>query len=129
MGFIRGALGVFASVLLFIMFLAGGILLTLTLSLQYNNLKEHLTPLINQTIQQEIGINVPAEIEKEIVSMNISCEDYPGEYNFTEQGFSLTISCDVLKNGTSAVINSGVEQIIHNIYYYSYTCSFWKCFS
>ena len=129
MGFIRGALGVFASILLFIVFLAGGVLLTLTLSLQYENVYEHVSPLIQDTIQQEVGVDIPAEIEKEINSANISCENYPGEYNFTEQGFSLTISCDMLKNGTSAIINSGIEQIIKNIYYYDYTCSFWKCFS
>ena len=128
MGFIRGTLSVFLSIFLFITFLVGGIFLTLTFSLQYDNVYDHLSPLIQETIEEEMGISIPAEIEKEIVSMEIECEDYPDGYVFSEQGYTITLSCEALVQGTDAIVDSGVESLIEAAYYKEHTCDFWKCF-
>ena len=128
MGFIRGALGVFISILLFIVFLVGSAFLTLTLSLQYDNVYEHLAPLIQDTLEEEIGVSIPEEIEKEINSMEIQCEDYPEGYVFNEGGYTITLSCEALTQGTDAIIASGINSLIETAYYKEYTCDFWKCF-
>lgn len=128
MGFIRGALAVFLSILLFIVFLVGSAFLTLTLSLQYKNVYEHLEPIIKDTLETEMGVDISSEIEKELNSMKIQCESHPGEYVFSEQGYSITISCDALTQGTDAVIASGVNSLIESAYYKEYTCGFWSCF-
>ncbi len=128
MGFIRGALSVFVSILLFIIFLVGSAFLTLNLSLQYDNVYEHLAPLIQNTLEEEIGVNIPAEIEKELSSMKIQCEDYPEGYVFSEGEYTITLSCDTLTQGTDAIIASGVNSLIKEAYYKEYTCDFWKCF-
>jgi len=128
MGFIRGALGVFISILLFIVFLVGSAFLTLTLSLQYDNVYEHLAPLIQSTLEEEVGVSIQEEIEKELASMEIQCEDYPEGYVFSEQGYTITLSCDALTQGTDAIIASGVNSLIETAYYKEYTCDFWKCF-
>ena len=129
MGFIRGALSVFVSILLFIIFLVGSAFLTLTLSLQYENVYEHLAPVIQSTLEEEMGVDIPFEIEKELSSMEIQCEDYPEGYVFSEQGYTITLSCEALTQGTDAIIASGVESLIETAYYKEYTCDFWKCFS
>jgi len=128
MGFIRGALGVFVSILLFIVFLVGSAFLTLTLSLQYDNVHDKLSPIIQNTLEEEMGVDISSEIEKEIGSMEIQCEDYPEGYVFSEGEYTITLSCDVLTQGTDAIIASGVDDIIESAYYKEYTCSFWKCF-
>ncbi|MCK5624333.1 hypothetical protein KAI04_00645 [Candidatus Pacearchaeota archaeon] len=127
MGFIRGALGVFVTILLFIIFLLGCSFLTLTLSLQYENVYDKIAPLIQGTLEEEIGVDIPAEIEKELENMNIQCEDYPEGYVFSEGGFEITLSCETLTQGTDAIIASGVDSIIETAYYKDYTCDFWKC--
>ncbi len=129
MGLIRGGLAVFVSILLFIVFLAGNALLTLTLSLQYENVYEHLESLIQDTVEEEIGVDISAEIQKELDTADINCEDYPEGYVFSEGAYTITLSCDVLIQGTDAIIASGVESLIENAYYKDYTCDFWKCFS
>jgi len=128
MGFIRGALGVFVSILLFIVFLVGGVFLTLTLSLQYENVHDTLSPIIQDTLGEEIGVDISLEIEKELASMEINCENYSEEYVFSEGGYTITLSCDTLTQGKDAIISSGVDSIIKAAYYKEYTCSFWKCF-
>ena len=128
MGFIRGALGVFASILLFIVFLVGSAFLTLTLSLQYDNVHDRLLPIIQDTFEEEIGMSIFSEIEKEISSMEIQCEGNPEGYVFSEQGYAITLSCEALTQGTDAIITSGVDSLIESAYYKEYTCDFWKCF-
>ena len=128
MGFIRGALGVFVSILLFIVFFVGCVFLTLTLSLQYENVYDRLSPIIQSTLEEEIGVDISSEIEKEIGSMEIHCEDYPEGYVFSEGGYTINLSCDTLTQGTDAIVSSGIESIIETAYYTEYTCNFWKCF-
>jgi len=128
MGFIRGGLIVIISILLFIIFLAGGVFLTVTLSLQYENVYDRLSPIIQDTLGEEIGVDIASEIEKEIGSMEIQCEDYPEGYVFSEQGYTITLSCDTLTQGTAAIVSSGVDSLIEAAYYKEYTCDFWKCF-
>ena len=129
MGFIRGALGVFVSILLFLIFLVGSVFLTLTLSLQYDNVYERLEPVIQDTLEDELGVIFSDEIEKERSSMEIHCESSPNEYIFEEGKYTLSLSCEALAQGTEAVVASGVESLIKTVYYKEYTCDFWKCFS
>jgi hypothetical protein len=128
MAVIRGALAIFVSILLFVVFLAGNALLTLTLSLQYENVYEHLESLIQDTVEEEMDVDISAEIQKELDTANINCEDYPEGYVFSEGEYTITLSGDVLTQGTDAIIASGVESLIKEAYYREYTCDFWKCF-
>jgi len=128
MGLIRGALVVFVCILLFIIFLVGIILLTLTSSLKYENIKDQVAPLVKDTIKDQVDIDITEEIEKELAAMEINCEDYPEEYVFSEQGYTITLSCETLIQGTDAVIEEGIDSLIETAYYKEYTCDFWKCF-
>jgi len=128
MGFIRGALGIFISILLLIVFFVGGIFLTLTLSLQYDNVHDKISPVIQNTLEEELGVNLASEIEDELILMEIYCENSLEDYVFSEQGYAITLSCESLTQGAEGIINSGIDSLIESAYYKEYTCNFWKCF-
>jgi len=125
MGLIRSGLIVIISILLFIIFLTGNILLTLTLSLQYENVYEHLTPTIKELAEEEI--NIPEEVNSRLESMQSYCENY-SEYVFSAEGYTFEIPCDVVSQGRDAIIDESIDNLVESSYYKEYDCGFWDCF-
>ncbi len=123
MGVIRGILAVVVGTLLFTSVLAGGILLTISSSLKYENVREGLTPVIKDMISGQTG----GEIESQVSFMKTHCNQSL-EYIFEYENYSISIPCEVIANGTQAVIDYGVEKAIEQTYYQEYDCDFTDCF-
>ncbi len=127
MGAIRGILLVFVSVLLFILLLAGNLLLTLALSLNYDNVKTEFSSDILDSVAGDVSVK--GIIEKNIPIMQLYCENKT-EFSFEDFniGKSFTIPCDVVAQGSEAIIDYGLNSFIEEIYYEDYDCGFWDCF-
>lgn len=128
MGFFRGGLLFVAGVFLLASFLAGNVFLTLTLSLTPENLQEEFVSNLDK-ITELTGneINLTKEIEEKFETIESHCENN-SEFVFSEQGYTIDVSCEVVEEGHEAVVEEGVSDVIDKIYYENYSCgSPWKC--
>lgn len=135
MGFLRGSGVVVVSVLLFICLLLGGIFLTLSWSLKYENVQEKLTPFISDLAEEQIevaggDINLTEEMDRAQEFMEEYCQNET-EYVFSQGGQTFVIPCDVLEEipeDPEAILTQGIEEMVEGVYYQEYDCSFWDCF-
>jgi len=125
MGVIKGGLLVIASVLLFLSFLVGNFLLTLNLSLDYENVKPEIVSIINEMAQEEFDLN--QKINEIYPDMELYCMNN-SEFVFNEQGYTFVTPCSIVAEGTESIIEYGTNFLIEDIYYDEYDCDFWNCF-
>jgi len=124
MGFIRGGLLVIVSVLLFISILAGSIFLTLSWSLEYENVKEEMSSVILDFADTDF--NLTQAIEQDFPRMQIYCQN-DSEFVFNQEGYTFVIPCSVVEQGPEVVVEEGIKGFIDEIYYKKYECDFWNC--
>jgi len=127
MGAIRGVLLVIVSVLLFLAFLIGNTFLTLTLSLDYDNIQTELVSSVRNAAENEINLN--EVMTKNYPAMESYCKNN-SEYVFKDDnsGYTFSTPCDIIAQGSEAVINYGANSFVEKIYYEDYDCEFWDCF-
>lgn len=125
MGVIRGILSVIVTVLLFLSFIAGILLLTLSLSLNYNNLQKEAIPAVKDAIQEEYNLAEQVDIEYPLIETY--CKEN-ADYVFSYEQFTIDVPCNVALQGTDAILDEGIRDIVHNIYYKEYNCGFLDCF-
>jgi len=125
MGFIRGGLLVIASVLFFISLLIGGLLWTISLSLEYKTVKSELSSVVTEIIENET--NIQGVIKDKMPEIETYCENN-SEFVFSEEGYTIDIPCEKASEGSSAVLEEGISDIVEDIYYDEYDCSFIRCF-
>ena len=126
MGLIRGGLFVIASVLLFIVFLAGNLFLTLSMSLEYNNIQKELPPIVKDYAEEKF--QVTNTIENELGTIQAYCQN-TSEYVFSEQGHTFVVPCEIISQGPEAIVNNEINKLIEQKYYQDYTCGFLECIS
>tara|TARA_Y100000296_G_scaffold86165_1_gene124947 strand:+ start:1964 stop:2767 length:804 start_codon:yes stop_codon:yes gene_type:complete len=129
MGFIRGGLLFITGILLLVSFLAGNVFLTLALSITPENIQEQVVSNFDE-ISELAGenINLTKELEENFYIIEEYCVNN-SDYVFSEQGYTIDISCDVVEQGPDAVMEEGINDIVDEFYYEDYSCdSFWKCF-
>jgi len=124
MGVIRGILLVFVAVLFFLSFLSLGLLWTLSSSLNYDNVQKQSTILVGDILKE---VNINDSIKQIYPFIVLYCQNN-SEYVLNYQGFTLDIPCSVALQGESAIIEEGIKDVIHNIYYTKYDCNFIDCF-
>jgi hypothetical protein len=124
MGLIRGGAVVIVSILLLVSFLITASILTLSSSLKYENIKDGLSPIIKETIEQELGGGLP--IENNLSMIEQYCKNN-SEFIFSESGYVITIPCETAKQGSDAIIEKGINDMINESYYKNYDCSFFDC--
>lgn len=124
MSFIRGGLLVTVSVVLFLLFFLGNIFLTLSFSLGYDNVHLEFVSVTQDIVDE---IDLPGVVEEKLASMESHCQNN-SEFVFSEGGNTFVIPCDVISQGSDAIIASGVESIVKDAYYEDYDCGFWDCF-
>jgi hypothetical protein len=125
MGIIRGGLLVIVSVLLFVSLFAGLILLTMSWSLNYSNVKVELGGVLKDNLKDKIG--VVELVGDDYVKMQEYCKLY-SDYAITYENMTITIPCSVILEGQDAIVNKGIDEFVEKIYFEQYDCSFWKCF-
>jgi len=124
MGFIRGGLLVVVSIMLFLSFLVGNVFLTLNLSLDYETIKPELVSVVKDLVADKIGLI--GEIENDFGIMGSYCENN-SEFVFNEQGYTFVIPCDIISNGSEAILDYGINSLVDEIYYKDYDCGVLDC--
>ena len=120
---LRGFLLVVVSVLFFVGLLVGGALLTVSYSLSYSNIEKELVPVITEFIGQEIDLDGFAN--GDYLDLQKDCAK--GVEAFLETDSPTNIPCDVVEQGSDAVVNYAFTNFIHDVYYKEYNCEFWDC--
>ena len=124
MGFIRSGLLSLVGILLFLSFLAGNFLLTLDLSLKYDNVKPEISLLVQDFVEKEA--NITNLVEQKLEFMKNYCLNNT-EFVFEAEDYAFTIPCDSVYLGKEKIIEAGVDNFIHDLYYKEYDCNFWNC--
>jgi len=132
MGFFRGGLLIILSILLLSSLLVGNILLVLSTSLEYENVKPAFTSVVGELMQGQLDIagqdiNLTEEVDERLEDMQEHCENN-SEYVFSYEGQTIVVSCDVISGGTEAIIEEGIGNLVEEYYYKEYECGFWDCF-
>ena len=133
MGAIRGILLVVICILTFLLILIGGVLWTMSSSLQYENVQPGLSSFVTSFVNEQVNsiggqLNLEDEIDTLMPTIEAYCQTSQ-EYVFQYEGQTITIPCDALVQGPEAVISEGVGSLIDQYYYQEYNCNFWDCFS
>ena len=140
MGFFRGGLVFFISVLLLFSFITMNSFLTVASSLEYENVKEGVTPIIENLTSgglesffpEEFGaeaaaeFNLTQEMQKALDSMKKHCQNETS-YVFSAGGFTFVIPCELANETPQVLVETGVEEMIEQGYYEDYDCGFWDC--
>jgi len=115
MGIIRGGLLVIASVVLFILFLAGNTLFTLSLSLDYETIRPELISVVKETLGEKMDFN--RVIEERMDEMSLYCQNN-SEYVFSdaETGRVFEVSCETVAQGSEAIADKILDDFVHGIY-------------
>jgi hypothetical protein len=123
MGLIRSGAVIFFSGLLFLSIFLGNIFLTVSWSLEYQNIQPQLTELTTKTIED---LGVTRIITKNYEIMQLFC---PNQEIFTlvEEGINLEIPCTIITQGPQQTIEYSIQESIKQIYYKDYPCEFWEC--
>lgn len=112
-------------VLLLISLIAGNLFLTMSMSLDYNNVKDKLITDVKNTQQENGKIN---EITNNFNSAIMGCQNNSQyEFNSGEIGYTFVIPCEVVLRGQEATIDYAIEKFVNDSYYREYECGFWKC--
>lgn len=120
MGVLRSFGVVIVAILLFVSLLLLGTFATLSSSLNYDVVSPQIKPLIKDTI------NLTPIYDYEDV-MNDSCINQTN-FVYNDSNYSFVIPCEVVANGTEAILDYQIDSLIYDNYYKNYTCKFWSCF-
>jgi len=136
MGLIRGGVVLFLGVLLFVSFLAMNTLATFSSSLSYENVRNNVYPIAfgigDSSLSEEVMGNL--NLKKVAEGENLKASNYCNRqnttiYNFSYEGFMIDVPCTIVAQGTQAILNETISDVVYGIYYTQYNCSFWNCFS
>lgn len=125
MGFIRGAVIVLFSFVLFVSLVFMNLSLALSLSLQHDNLK----PVLESSADAFLGDtldNVDFFGTEEIGYMQQYCLEN-ADFEISYENFNFAIPCEVIFKGKDYTTNYLKENIVDEIYYAEYNCEFWDC--
>ncbi len=124
MGFIRGSLFFFVSVLLIISLFLSGIFYMVSMSLDYDVVKVHLVESSGTIIE---GAGISGDVSSNFLLMQEICSEMPSyDFNFGEDNF--VIPCEVINEGMDSVYAYAVDEFVMKDYYNDYDCSFLECF-
>lgn len=124
MGLIRSGAIVVVSCLFFVSIFIGNIFLTLSWSLEYDNV-EPIVSEFGRGIVEDVGIST--SVQDAYPLMLNYCEYGDGDYVFSSEGVSVNIPCSEISKGPENVVDYGVGQVVDNFYYREYDCSFFEC--
>lgn len=126
MGIIRGGGFFIASLLFFVLISLGGILWTMSLSLDYNVVKPELSSVIITLVNE--NSNFSQIIDDKIPAIELHCQASPDDFVFQQGDYTIVIPCDVAQQGSNAIFEKSVNDMVDSIYYKKYECGFVQCF-
>ena len=126
MGIIRGGLVTIVTILLFVSLVFAGACLTFSLSLDYNVLKPEMHNTVSDILLKESDLN--KSIDASLMNMKVACNVNDSIFLEMDNDF-VEIPCDVVDQGSEAVISSMIDSQVEKNYYKEYNCTFWDCFN
>jgi hypothetical protein len=125
MGFIRGVLITFFSIVLFFSLFLMNFTLVLSLSLNYDNLQPALKSSADGILTNSLAQkNMFSEDEKKNMEDYCSVEE---DYIFTYENYSFVIPCEIIEQGENSIADYITVNLIDSIYYAKYNCEFLEC--
>ena|SRR3989344_5151498 len=135
MGFIRGTLLVFVSILALVILILWNVSLTFSYSLEYKNVKsEFKNALLNVSELSGKNSNYFNNLKGYALTYCFTSKEtnvsrLSNDTNFRGLiGSNFTIPCEIIRGGEESVLNFSSEKILFNVYYKNYTCGFFECF-
>jgi hypothetical protein len=125
MGVIKNILLVFVSVLLFVSFFCSTLFLVLSSSLTYDNVQNQSVSIVHSFLEQ--NFNITSLVEKNYPFIQMYCQNHDS-YVFSAENYTFNIPCSVSLQGQEAIIDEGIKEVVHQIYYKNYGCKFFNCF-
>lgn len=125
MGFLRGTVITFFSIVLFIFLFFMSLTAVLSSSLNYNTLQPALKSYAGDMLQSFVDSENIFSVENRVYMKNYC--SIQSEYKFTYENYSFVIPCGVIENGTNSIISYGADNFVNQIYYAEYNCEFWQC--
>lgn len=119
MGIIRSGLVFFVGVLLLSSLIIGNVLLTINLSLNYENVRGELADAVKK------GVNVNFDIS----AMQMNCQnnlEYTMDSRLYDLG-SVSVPCDIVAQGKNSVLDYVIGKYIEKKYYQEYNCNLFNC--
>ncbi len=124
MGLIRGGLLTFACILLFLSLFSMNTFWTFSMSLKYDNVKTELVSIISDTIRNQT--NTAEEMDNALAGMQRTCINQTEIVQmFGEETY--TFPCEIVNQGSEAVITYAVTSLVEEKYYQEYDCKLWQC--
>ena len=113
----------FVGTLLLVSFIAGNIFLTMNMSLNYENVKPKLNNIVKNELQKGGDI---LNIENNFNIAEIYCQNH-SDYLFNETDYEFVIPCEIVLQGTDAVVDYSTNAFIEEFYYKKYDCALFDC--
>jgi hypothetical protein len=126
MGAIRGLALVLVCIVFFVGILASGVFFTISSSLEYQNFKPAVTLILKNAAESSFGLSM--QMNQIYPVMASYCAFNHSVYSFAFQNYSIDLPCTTIVQGTSAVIDYGVNNAVDQTYYKKYNCNFLNCF-
>jgi hypothetical protein len=123
MGAIRGILLVLVAVVLFLSLFVLNLLWALSLSVNYDNIQREPVLIFRDFLNET---NISLEIQITSPKIQSYCENN-SDYVFVVGGYTLDIPCSVALQGGEAILEEGIKDVIHQVYYTHYECDFLDC--
>jgi hypothetical protein len=124
MGFFKGGLLTVSVILLFLSLLAMNSFLTISMSLSYDNVKAELGSVVEEIARGEMDLD--GQINNNFDELVEHCVNN-SEYNLVQGELNMIIPCKVVDQGSEAVVDYGINQLIEEVYYKDYNCDLWDC--
>jgi hypothetical protein len=126
MGVIKGIFLVLFSIVLFVSLFSLIFFGILSSSLTYSNVETQAISIIHNFIDE--GMNVTSLVTQNYPFIQEYCKNY-SNYVFNAQGYTFDIPCSISLQGQEAIIEEGIRDLIHQVYYKDYGCQFLDCFN
>jgi hypothetical protein len=127
MGAIKGILLVFVCVFLFVSLLLVNTFLTLSLSLDYKNVKTEMRGVLDNLFEDQ---NLETVVENNFEIMKLFCQTN-SEYifNYDNSEYNFVLPCNIITQGSDVVVEYIINDFVDEFYYKDYDCNFMDCFS
>lgn len=125
MGFIRGALVTFFSIVFFLSLIFMNFTAVLSSSLEYDNLQPALKSSADKILSNFLEEGSMFSGEERVYLENYCSIE--SEYIFTYENYTFPIPCEIMEQGESSIVEYVTDNFIEVIYYAEYNCEFWEC--
>jgi len=125
MGFIRGTLITFLSIVLFFSLLLMNLCLAVSLSLQHDALQPALKVSASGLFKDSLNLGSMFSEEEKAYMQNYCLVD--SQYSFSYENYNFVIPSEIIEQGEDGIVDYILEGFIDQIYYTEYDCEFWQC--